>query len=421
MVHLVGARTAGGFLARNTFLWGVAGAGHQIEGGNVASDIWLMEHTQPTAFREPSGDAADSYHRFEEDIALTASLGFNAYRLSIEWSRIEPERGLISTAALIYYRRVLEAVARAGLQANVTFNHFTVPRWFAAGGGFERREGVEPFVAFCRTATEHLGDIFDLASTFNEPNLVALLQWGPQAARIRALFATQQAAAAQASGAPDWRSPVLGSFRVQQPIMVEAHNRAYEAVKKASGGRIEVGVTLAMNDERSAPGESAYERKLSELYLPWFAAQGDYIGVQNYTYAVVGPDADLPPDEGVELTQMNYPFAPEALAGAVRLTASRCRKPIYVTENGVATEDDTRRVAFIDGAIAGLRACIEDGIDVRGYFHWSLLDNWEWFHGYGPKFGLVSWDPKTFARTPKPSAVHLGQIAKADLQRRAKA
>jgi beta-glucosidase len=208
---------------------------------------------------------------------------------------------------------------------------------------------------------------------------------------------------------------------VQQPIMVEAHNRAYEAIKKASGGRIEVGVTLAMNDERRAPGESGYERKLGELYLPWFEAEGDYIGVQNYTYAVVGPDADLPPDEGVELTQMNYPFAPEALAGAIRMTASRCKKPIYVTENGVATEDDARRVAFIDGAVAGLRACVNDGIDVRGYFHWSLLDNWEWFHGYGPKFGLVSWDPETFARTPKPSAVHLGQIAKADLLRRAKA
>lgn len=400
-------------MATRPFLWGTAGAGHQIEGGNVASDIWLMEHTEPTLFREPSGDAADSYHRYETDIKLAASLGFNAHRFSIEWSRIEPERGQFSQAAIDYYRRVIEAIKRAGMTPNLTFNHFTTPRWFAAGGGFESREGIEPFVAFCRAVTERLGDAFDLAATFNEPNLIALVEWGASGPKIRERFAAQRAAAARLSGASAWCAPVLADFRIQQPIMVEAHNRAYETIKAASNGRIEVGVTLAMQDERPAPDASGYDRKLRELYLPWLEAEGDFVGVQNYTYAVVGPELDMPPPEGAELTQMGYPFAPEALAGAVRLAARHCSKPIYVTENGVATEDDARRVAFIDEALAGLRACMEDGIDVRGYFHWSLLDNWEWFHGYGPKFGLVSWDRLTFVRTPKPSARHLGAIARA--------
>lgn len=402
-------------MTQQRFLWGTAGAGHQIEGANTASDVWFLEHTKPTGFREPSGDAADTYHRFEDDIALAASLGFNAHRFSIEWSRVEPEPGQISLAALAYYRRVLEAISKAGMTPHVTLNHFTVPKWFAAGGGFERREGIEPFVAFCRTIAERLGDGFSLASTFNEPNLVALLQWGSNAARIRDHFAMARAAAAAANNSSDWFSPVLGDVGLQQPIMVEAHNRAYDAIKVASAGRIQVGVTLAMNDERPAH-EVGYERKLQELYAPWFEAEGDYVGVQNYTYAVVGADLDLPPESDVELTQMGYPFAPEALAGAVRLTASRCNKPIYVTENGIATEDDTRRVAFIDAALAGLGACMKEGIDVRGYFHWSLLDNFEWFHGYAPKFGLVSWDRATFARSPKASAIHLGAIARQGLE-----
>jgi beta-glucosidase len=137
--------------------------------------------------------------------------------------------------------------------------------------------------------------------------------------------------------------------------------------------------------------------------LPWLAAQGDFIGVQNYTYTEVAPDADLPPAKGVELTQMNYPFAPEALEGVIRTVASHTKKPIYVTENGVATEDDTRRVAFIDKAVPGVFNCMRDGIDVRGYIHWSLLDNWEWFSGYGPKFGLVSVDRTTSSACPSPA------------------
>ena len=119
--------------------------------------------------------------------------------------------------------------------------------------------------------------------------------------------------------------------------------------------------------------------------------------------------------KGVELSQMGYPAAPEALEAVIRTVASHTKKPIYVTENGVATEDDSRRVAFIDKAVAGTLNCLRDGIDVRGYIHWSLLDNWEWFSGYGPKFGLVAVDRATFARTPKPSARHMGAIARKGL------
>lgn len=398
-----------------SFLWGSAGAAYQIEGGNYASDLWVMEHTKPSIFKDPSGDAVDAYHRVDEDIALAASLGFNTHRFSIEWSRIEPERGQVSLAAIAYYRRVLERIRKHGLTPFVTYNHFTSPRWFAAAGGFETRQGIEPFVKFCTLVSEHLGDLIGIAATFNEPNLGALVSWSPSIRPLRPHIDAARELARQSIGAARFAPPMLGNFRVQQPIMIEAHNRAYEAIKRVSGDRSPVGVTLALNDERAGSSAKDVERKQAQTMLPWLAASGDFVGVQNYTYSVVEGDSDLPPDAGVELTQMGYPFAPEALEGVIRTVARHSKRPIYVTENGVATEDDARRVAFIDRAVEGVFACLRDGIDVRGYIHWSLLDNWEWVSGFGPKFGLVAVDRTSFARTPKPSALHFGRIARAGL------
>jgi beta-glucosidase len=398
---------------RRRFLWGSAGAAYQIEGGNVASDIWVLEHVKPSLFQQPSGDADDSYNRYEEDIALAASFGFNAHRFSIEWSRIEPEPGQVSHAAIAYYRRVLETIRRHGMTPVLTYNHFTTPRWFAAAGGFSTRNGIAPFVNYCRLVTERLGDLVGIAATFNEPNLPAQLYWLPAVRKLRPAFDAAQRAAAAAVGSGRFASPVLGDWRVEQPIMIEAHNRAYEAIKSIARDRFPVGVTLALAHERAPPaGPSGVERKQGDILLPWLAAQGDFVGVQNYTYALVGPESDLPAPDGVALTQMGYPFAPEALEGVIRQVAARTKRPIYVTEHGIATEDDRQRITYIDGAARGLANCLRDGIDVRGYLHWSLLDNWEWFSGYRPKFGLVAVDRTTFRRTPKPSAAHLGRLAR---------
>lgn len=401
---------------RKPFLWGSAGAAYQIEGGNVASDLWVLEHLKPSLFKEPSGDAVDAYHRYREDIALAASFGFNAHRFSIEWSRIEPERGQISEAGIAYYRRVLETIRRHGLTPVVTFMHFTVPRWFAAAGGFTVRENVEAFVGYCRLLTERLGDLFDICATMNEPNLVGQLAWSPAYARYRAAFDAGNKAAAKATASPDWASPVLSDWKITQPIMIEAHNRAVEAIHAASRGRVMAGVTLALSDDRAPrSGPSGAERKREQYAYPWLDAAGDFIGVQNYTYYEVGPDADLPPPSGAELTQSNYPLAPESLGNVVRMVSQRTKKPIYITEHGVGTEDDSRRIYLIDNALKGLFAAMREGADVRGYIHWSLFDNYEWFAGYGPKFGLVAVDRKTFVRTPKPSARHLGTIARKGL------
>ena len=396
------------------FLWGTAGAAYQIEGGNVASDLWVMEHVKPTLFPEPSGDADDVYNRFEQDIVMAASHGFNAHRLSIEWSRIEPEQGQISQAGLDYYRRVLETCRRHGMAPVITYMHSTVPRWFAAGGGFMAEAGVAPFVAYCDLVTRHMGDLMAAAATFNEPNINALLSWDSQMRAYAPGLPAFRKAIATAIGAPNWASPIIAAPPGQQPIMIEAHARAYDAIKAASGGRFPVGVTLALTDDQPVGGDmTGVLAKRAQVLTPWLNAPGDMVGVQNYSRALVGPTVNMPEPAGVEMTQMGYPYAPEALEAVIRTVATQTRRPIYVTENGIGTDDDTRRVAFIKRAVQGVQNCLADGLDVRSYLHWSLLDNWEWTRGYGPKFGLVAVDHTTFARTPKPSLAYLGQIAKA--------
>ncbi len=406
-------RAAGGF--PKGFLWGAATAAHQVEGNNVNSDEWVLEHLKPTIFSEPSGDACDSYHRFKEDIDIVASLGLNAFRFSIEWARIEPEQGVYSRAELDHYRRVLEACHERGLTPMVTFWHFTSPRWFAGLGGWENPAAGDQFVRYCERAARHLGDLIGGAATFNEPNIPVLLRWVfarmPQ--NPFAQSAGVMAAAAKAIGSDRFSYFITGNPEAQRDAMLPAHQRALEAIK-AGPGKYPVGVTLAIADEQAVGTDSKRDEKRESLYGAWLdaAAKSDFVGVQTYTRARVGKDGDLPPDPGAELTQMGYEFYPEALEQTIRYAASRAKVPVYVTENGVATDDDTRRVEYIKRAVAGVQRCLADGIDVRGYIHWSLLDNFEWMFGYRPRFGLVSVNRETFERTIKPSAHVLGDIAK---------
>lgn len=393
------------------FLWGTAGAAYQIEGSNVASDLWVLEHVKPTVFPTPSGDACDAYNRFAEDIAFAASLGFNAHRLSIEWSRIEPEQGQISNAGLAYYRRILETCRAKGLAPAVTLIHCSVPRWVAASGGFSNPANIAAYAAHCARVTRSMGTLIALAATFNEPNAWTLGIWGGYVDQVQPQIDAMQKAAGKATGAPNWASPMMSGV-TQYDGIVAAHAAARNAMRDA-GATFPIGMTLAVMADHAATGdESGLRRKRSEMLDRWLAAPADFVGVQTYTGVPVGPRTDLPPPVGTELTQMGYPFTPEAIEDAVRLVAARTDKPIYITENGIGTEDDSRRIAYIRGAVAGVQRCLADKIDVRGYFHWSLLDNWEWTSGYKPKFGLVAVEPGTFRRIPKPSATFMGMIAR---------
>jgi beta-glucosidase len=379
------------------FVWGTATAAHQIEGGNVNNDWWALEHDPTAGCVDVSGDACDSFNRYPEDIALVADLGFSSYRFSLEWSRVEPEEGEFSIVALDHYRRMAATCHEHGVLPVVTFHHFTHPRWLAAAGTWEALHAPDRFARFCERVTAHLGDLIGMACTLNEPNVVATMGW-----RF-GLFP------------PRVRDRVRRG--VVNDALVAAHRKGVEAIRSGPGDA-PVGLTLSMTDYQLQPGGEEWLERLrrpSEDVFLEATGGDDFIGVQTYTRMRVGPEGALGPAEGVPTTQMGYEFWPEALEGTIRrATEVTGGLPVCVTENGIGTDDDDARIDYVGRALAGVRRCLDDGIDVRGYFYWSLLDNFEWVLGYGPTFGLTAVDRQTFERRPKPSAAWLGRIARAN-------
>jgi beta-glucosidase len=398
------------------FLWGTAISAHQSEGNNVKSDAWLCENVAHSLYREPSRDACDSYNRYAEDIAIAADLGFNCHRFGIEWARIEPEPGLFSMAELDRYRRALEACHARGLAPMVTFNHFTVPIWFAAGGGFEAADSADLFARFAEKATERLGDLLSYASTFNEANIqrlvVAMRRADPERARLA--IGGMLADCAKACGSERFSSLLFAPVETTETNLIAAHRQATAAMK-AGPGDFPVGLTLTMQDIQGVGDGHRAEEVIDGLYGPWLevAREADFIGVQTYTRQRIGSEGPMKLPQGVERTAAGYEFYPQALGGTIRFAHERIGRPIFVTESGIATDDDARRIAYIDAALAEVRKCLDDGIEVRSFLYWSLLDNFEWTRGYGEHFGLVAVDLETFERTPKPSAHHLGAVARA--------
>ncbi len=401
------------------FLWGTATSAHQVEGNNVNSDVWLLEHVPETIFAEPSGDAIDHYHRFADDIAMLAEMGFNMYRFSLAWSRIEPAEGEFSQAILDHYRRVLEACHAHGILPMVTFHHFTSPRWLMGEGGWEAETTPARFARFCARATEALGDLIGGACTINEANIGPLLMstgtLPPREQRVQAPW--WQAVARAVDVAPERLVPFIFATSTQaRDVILEAHRAATEAIQ-AGPGDFPVGLSLAIQDIQAGPGGEAMahrmQHEINDVFLE--AVRGDdFVGVQSYSRQRFGPEGPLPPEAGVELTQMGYEFWPEALEAAIRRAIDIAEIPVIVTENGIGTVDDRRRIAYVRRALQGVERCLADGLDVRGYTYWSAFDNFEWVMGYKPTFGLIAVRPNNQKRKPKPSAWWLGDVARAN-------
>jgi len=395
------------------FLWGAAISAHQSEGNDVNSDSWLLENLPETVYKEPSGDACDSYHRYAEDFAIARSIGLNCYRFGIEWARIEPEPGKFSQAELDHYLKVLASCRAHGLLPIVTYNHFTVPRWFAMRGGWEVPDSPDLFARFCERATRSLGDQIGMASPFNEANIYLLIELLRKAATPEyiAKRTTMAAAAAKATSSPQFSSLLFADPDRIDAHMLEAHARAYQAIK-AGPGDFPVGVTLTTQAVEAVGEGSLASEYESLLYGKWWDAvnASDFIGVQAYTRFRVDSKGLMAAPTGAELTAAGYEYYPPALGLTVRLAAGKTHKPIYVTESGIGTDDDTRRVAWLDASLAEVERCVADGINVKSYIYWSLLDNFEWTQGYSQRFGLVAVDRNTFVRTPKPSARHFAQL-----------
>lgn len=397
------------------FLWGAAISAHQSEGNDVNSDSWLLENLRETVYKDPSGDACDSYHRYARDFAIARAIGLNCYRFGIEWARIEPEPGRFSQAALDHYARVLAACRAHGLLPIVTYNHFTVPRWFAMRGGWEMHDAAELFARFCDRATRALGDQIGMASPFNEANIHLLVKVlrPTTTPDYRARRVAMIAAAARATDSPRFSSLLFADPDRIDAHLLDAHAKAYQAIK-AGPGDFPVGVTLTTQPVEPVGADSLAARIEDMLYGGWWDAvnASDFVGVQAYFRFRVDAGGFVPNPPGTELTAAGYEYYPPALGGAIRLAARRTAKPIFVTESGIGTDDDTRRIAWLDASIAEVRRCQAEGIAVGSYIYWSLLDNFEWTQGYDKRFGLVAVDRTSFARTMKPSARHFARIVR---------
>lgn len=378
------------------FLWGAATAAHQVEGNNINSDWWQLEQAA-AGYIDPSGDALDSYHRYREDMQLLADAGLRTYRFSIEWARIEPMQEQFSRAELGHYRRMIDTALSLGLTPMVTLHHFTQPIWFGERGGWLAEDAPDVFARYVEQASTILDGV-EWICTINEPNVVAMNHGAMR------LVSSGQPYPEHPS--PD---PEIGR------ALIAAHIKAAPLVRALTHAK--VGWTVGNQAFQPAPGADAtfteVQRIWEDMYLE-AAREDDFIGVQSYTSQIVDQNGVVPHSEDPSNTLMGWAYRPDALGIAIRHTREVVGTvPIVVTENGIATADDERRIEYTTGALNEVLDAIADGIDVRGYIHWSLLDNFEWGRWH-PTFGLIAVDRETFARHPKPSLRWLGSVAQAN-------
>ncbi|RAG85505.1 glycoside hydrolase family 1 protein [Streptacidiphilus pinicola] len=391
--------SAPGLPLPHDFLFGASSSAHATEGGNTNSDWWHREHHAATTGAgpaEPSGDAADSYHRWRVDIGLLADLGFTDYRFGVEWARIEPAPGHFSRAALDHYRRMVDGANEEGVRPMVVLNHLTVPRWFAERGGWTAPDAADRFARYAGAAACVVRSDVRHVCTISEPNVTAVL----------GTLARPGPGLAYGGGLP------LPDPRVTDTL-VQAHRRATQAIKYVAP-HVQIGWSVANQVCQAAPGAEgvadAYRRAREDVFLE--AARGDdWTGVQAHTRAQIGPHGPLPLPVSAERTLTGWEFYPQALGEALRHTAQVVGDvPLIVTEHGIATDDDSRRTAYTAAGLDDLARALADGLDVRGYLHRSALDGYEW-GSYRPTFGLIAVDRATHLRVPKPSAHWLGRIA----------
>ena len=419
-----------------SFLLGAATAAHQVEGNNTNSDCWAMEQMEHTAYVEPSLDAVDHYNRYEEDIRLMAEAGLNVYRFSLEWARIEPREGVFEEKEIKHYRSVIRCCKKYGIVPIVTLHHFSSPVWIITKGGWEAESVVEDFAKYVRYVMEHLGEELQYVCTINEANIG--LQIAGIAERYKKIMMSQMEASGDKDGnvqmgmnfqkmlerqqaQAEENKKVFGVEKVENftsmrtrkgdLLIMKAHQAAKSVIKELYPD-MKVGLTLSLHDVQVVEigGESFAEKEWEDEFLHYlpYIQEDDFLGVQNYTRSRFGKEGRMGNPADAELTQMNYEFYPEALEHVIRKVAKEFHQDLIVTENGIAVADDSRRITFLKKALEGVQNCIADGIPVKGYCYWSLLDNFEWQKGYSMTFGLIGVDRTTQKRVPKDSFYYLG-------------
>lgn len=415
------------------FKWCTATSAHQIEGGNTQSDWWNFEKTAGKIKNgDLSGMATDHWNRIDSDIQLMKNIGVNTYRFSVEWARIEPKQGVWDRLAIDHYRHEIHLLREAGIEPLVTLNHFTLPQWVSDQGGWTWSGIPQAFENYTRFVYGLIGsDVRDFV-TINEPMVVLLT--GYLAGEFPPLFASSN------------------HFKNAMIQMIRSHGIAYHAIHEmaASEGRpVRVGLAhhLRVFDPHSKwnPLDRIYAKLLDRVFnwawfqalhsgflkvnMPFFMhfkahipeAKGtqDFLGINYYTRDMVHfslkskTGADLKTPYGAAKSDLGWEIYPEGLIRVLRRAHAWFPKlPVIITENGIADSQDLKRGSFLVDHLAVLLRALDEGIEVEGYCHWSLLDNFEWLEGFTPRFGLFEVDYSTFQRIPRPSASLFETIAR---------
>ena len=415
------------------FVWGAATAAYQVEGAATedgrGESIWDRFSATPgnVANGDTGAIACDTYHRYAEDIRLMRTLGIGAFRLSVAWPRILPEgRGPVNRAGLDFYDRLVDDLLANGLDPYVTLYHWDLPQALEENGGWPVRDTVDAFTEYTEVVVARLGDRVRHWITQNEPWVISWLGYGlgvhapgrtsdsdALAAGHHILLAHGRAAEVLRREAPDSEVGIAVDLVPMYPFSdTEAD---IEAAHREDGFRNRWFLDAVLG--RGYP-EDMLERyaeilpPIADGDLETIAAPLDFLGVNYYTRNVVRAGVGEVATEGAEHTDMGWEVYPDGLRDLlVRLHAEYELPDLYITENGAAFPDsrnngtvrDPRRIAYLGGHLDAVASAIADGVPVRGYFLWSLLDNFEWAFGYSRRFGIVYVDFETLERVPKDS------------------
>lgn len=390
------------------FLWGSSTSAYQVEGGCVKSDWWEFEKKPgKIANGDRSFRNADHYQLYEEDFDLSKELNLNAHRLSIEWSRLEPEEGKWDNKEIEHYRSVFKALNDRQTKIMLTLHHFTNPTWFAKKGAFSKKKNVRYFTLFVEKVVELYGAEIDFWITINEPMIYITQSY------VQGVW-------------PPEKKSLWAGYRIFRN-MARAHKEAYKIIHRGIPGS-QVGIAnnniSVVSYEKHSITEMIYVRFIDYLWNHVFVnftkGYHDFLGLNYYFHQRVENrkekrhSFDIFVDirkEKREVSDMGWEVYPEGIFDAL-LDLKQYNLPIYITENGIASLNDDRRARFLVAYLQAVYRAINAGVPIKGYFYWSLLDNFEWDKGYAPRFGLIDVDYKTLTRKIRASGLLYSIIAR---------
>jgi len=393
------------------FLWGAAASAYQVEGDNLNSDWWQWEKD---AGKENSGKACRHYELYEQDFDLAKSLNHNAHRLSIEWSRIEPEEGKFSEAELKHYLEVILSLKARNIEPIVTLHHFTNPLWFSKKGGWEKRGSIDSFLRYCNFLISPLAKYVRYWVTINEPTVYISHAyifgvWPPQVKSYLKAKVVQDNLAAAHIKAYRLMHKIYKKLNLAQPSVGIAQNmQAFVACRRNFKDRFAAILRdkwynfgfldkIMRHKAMDFIGVNYYSRQLVELKR---------LGIDNLAMDVCKNN-----HHPLKKNSLGWDIYPEGLYGLL-LKLKKYGLPVIITENGICTPDDNLRWEYIYNHLKNIGLAMERGVPVAGYLYWSLMDNFEWDKGFGPRFGLIDIDYNTYKRTVRESARLFGQVCR---------